>query len=298
MRYPFKDWFAVVLVLFSLSWPGERAYTQAEVTAVDTLSIEIWPDYDRAAVLVLLTGTLPADTTLPARLTIPLPANAELNAVARITDDNLMTDDVEYTVSEEEVSFVTPDSRFRVEYYVPYTAVNKQHQFDFTWLADFSVAEMNMAIQQPIAATEMQTQPATSLAQDEADGFMYHVLPATAVPAKQPYTVSVEYTMSEPLLSVEQLPPVPAVTMPTAVNTPATNTSNNWPLWLAVIGGAMIVGALVWQVVSNRQKRARPGKPVPIRPPTRAARFCHECGNPLQAGDQFCRNCGTAVKGR
>ena len=56
---------SMLLVLFVLM-PMTAGFAQEPVSAIDTLDIEIWPDYDRPSVLVLLTGTLPGDTRLPA----------------------------------------------------------------------------------------------------------------------------------------------------------------------------------------------------------------------------------------
>ncbi|MBP8950216.1 MAG: hypothetical protein KBG73_15340, partial [Candidatus Promineofilum sp.] len=70
---------------------------QTEVTQLDSLTVELWPDYDRPAMLVILTGTLPASATLPAAVTIPLPAGAEINAVARFNEVDVLVTDVEWT---------------------------------------------------------------------------------------------------------------------------------------------------------------------------------------------------------
>lgn len=298
-------WIVLLILIVGLAWPVSHIAAQTETTAVETLAIDMWPDYDRTAVLVLLTGTFPTDAQFPTTITIPLPPGADLNAVARITDDNIMTDDVTYEESVDGVTFTTPDRRFRVEYYMPYSAVGSQHQFDFTWLADFAVNEMLLAVQQPVAATNMQTQPAAAaITEDSTDGFTYHVLPGTAVPAGQDYTVNVEYTMDEPTLSVEQLPviapPVTPISAPISeVSTPESGASEgvDWAILLAVAGGVLILVAVVWQVASNRQKPKRPSKATPAHTPQPGpAKFCHQCGLPLQSGDKFCRSCGTAVK--
>ncbi|HUM70173.1 MAG TPA: hypothetical protein PLK31_15180, partial [Chloroflexota bacterium] len=189
------------LALLLLLWPGlsRPAYAQLPTTTIENLAVDLWSDYDRTAVLVLLTGTLPATTLLPTTVTIPLPPGAELHAVARITSDNVMTDDVQYTTTEDSVTFVTPDTRFRLEYYMPYTTEGAQHTFEFSWLADVAVTEIDVVVQQPAGATNLSTQPtATSISTNSRDGLTYHVLPITAVPAGQLYTVQVDYTMNQP----------------------------------------------------------------------------------------------------
>jgi len=83
-----------LLILFALMLPC-IAHTQSKVTAIDSLLIDLWPDYDRTSALVLLTGALPANTKLPATVTLPFPEKAQLNAVARIdSSDGVMKDDM------------------------------------------------------------------------------------------------------------------------------------------------------------------------------------------------------------
>ncbi len=291
--------FLLLLIFLAVARPG---YAQLEATTIENLAVDLWPDYDRPSVLVLLTGTLPDSTVLPVSVTIPLPPGATLNAVARITSENVMTDDVEYTQGEGSLTFVMPDNRFRVEYYMPYDAEGDQHTFEFDWLSDMTVTEMDVAVQQPAAAANMQTQPtAASITTNSNDGLTYHVLPITAVPAGQSYTVQVDYTMSEPTLTVEQLDTAETSSAPAT----AVNNDMNWPLLLAAVGGVLILVALVWQVASSRQKPKRPQKPTPQRtavppatPAPKTVQFCHECGSPVQPEDKFCRVCGTAVKNR
>ena len=112
----------LLLTVHCLLFTALAVNAQTETTAVQFLGVELWPDYDQPAVLVLLTGTLPPDTSLPAAVTIPLPSSSQLNAVARITADGIMVDDIEFSQQADGVRFITPDLQFRVEYYVPYVS--------------------------------------------------------------------------------------------------------------------------------------------------------------------------------
>lgn len=296
---------AVILLIVLSFGPISSAYAQSEAPAIETLAIDIWPDYDRTAVLVLMTGAFAEDVSLPAAVTIPLPPGADLNVVARITADNQMTDDVEYTQLGNDLVFTSPERRFRVEYYFPYTAVGAERQFDFTWLADMTVNQLEVAVQQPASATSLQVEPATTnIGQDPNDGLTYHILPAKPVAGGEAYAVNVTYSMAEPTLTATQTGPPLAAAPATAVGD--STDSFDWPLLLAGLGLGLILAAVVWQVASSRhnsnRKETRPSKkvnkpkPAPAAKPTKAAKFCHECGTALKAEDKFCRECGTAVK--
>lgn len=292
--------------------------TQAQTTAdtLQTMIIDFWPDYDQSNVLVLLTGTLPANTSLPAQVTIPLPEDAVVHAVARITNDGSMIDDVTYSTEGSQLQMTVPESRFRVEYYVPYTVEGDTHSFTFNWLSSTTVNEMLAAVQEPVAATNLVTQPtAVDVTESSSDGFTYHAYPDQAVPGGQPYTLSFSYTMENQQLSSQSLPaPISSGVSETAVVNPpisapeSSGPTINWILLLSVAAIVVAAVALTWVIATQRTGEAR--KPQPVRSKTSKTRpaastspkkksavgFCHECGAPLRAGDQFCRNCGTAVK--
>ena len=90
----------LLTLLLLLLFAALPVAAQTEVTQLDTLTVELWPDYDRPAMLVILTGTLPESATLPATVTIPLPAGAEINAVARFNDVDVLVTDVEWTEAD------------------------------------------------------------------------------------------------------------------------------------------------------------------------------------------------------
>lgn len=287
---------------------------QTPVNTLQTMVIDFWPDYDQSNVLVLLTGTLPADTTLPAEVVIPLPDDATINVVARVTDDSTMIDDVTYSAEDNQLRMTIPETRFRVEYYVPYGVEGDTRSFTFTWLSPTSVDEMLSAVQQPTAATNLITQPtAVNVTQSTSDGFTYHTFPDQVVPGGQPFTVGFSYTMENPQLSAENLPaPLSSGASETAVDpAPASDSAGasiNWILLLSVAAIVVAAVALTW-VIATQRMPARTRKPQPARSKASRARpapssatkkaaagFCHECGAPIGEGDQFCRNCGTAVK--
>jgi hypothetical protein len=245
-----------LLLIFLAAAPAASGAAQAPVTAIDTLDVEIWPDYDRPSVLVLLTGALPAGTTFPASVTLDLPEGARVNAVARIDSENgTMTDDI---FSSAEISdmlnFTTPDPRFRVEYYVPYTADDMQRSFDYTWPAQIPVKSFHLRVQRPAPASALRTEPAADDERKSSDGFEYHIFSARAVPAGQPFSLHVVYTMDSARLSAESIPSPGAVAPSTAQQGgPGTGTGFNWALVAMVAGGVLFIGALVWQIAARRE---------------------------------------------
>ena len=278
-----------LLILFILM-PVSAGFAQNPAGVIDKLGIDFWPDYDKPSVLVLLTGTLAEDTKFPAVVTLPLPKTARINAVARIDgSDGVMKDDiVSGTDPGGTLTFTTPDLRFRVEYYLPYTVKNNRRSFDFTWLADLYVNEFQLRVQQPRSASSLSTEPATANIVRGEDGFDYQIFPERAVPAGETFSLHVNYEMTADQLSVGHLSPPKTDAQP-------SGTGINWAFAAIVIGGLIVVVSLVWQLASRRpsprnntsadtrgEKRKRPG-------------FCHNCGEPAEEGDNFCTVCGTEL---
>ena len=285
-----------LIVLFILI-PLAAGHAQDKATAIDSLLIELLPDYDRASVLVLLTGALPADTKLPATVLVPIPETAQLNAVARIdSSDGQMKDDILSSPVPNGISFITPDLRFRVEYYFPYAANNNQRTFSFSWLASISVNEFKLKIQRPLFASQLTTEPASINVFSGEDGFTYYTFPEQAVPAGQSFSVRVDYTMSTDQLSVEHLAqPGTGVQEPGLPPTAKTGADVNWPLLAVVAGGLIIVMVFVWKIAIRRAETKRPKPHNATAKKESYSKFCSNCDNPVDTDDKFCGKCGASL---
>jgi hypothetical protein len=287
-----------ILLLYFLTMPMATGFAQNPVPVIDVLDIEIWPDYDKASVLVLLTGTLPGGTRFPASVTLPLPPAAQLNAVARIDskDGNMKDDIFSSTDPPGTLMFITPDLQFRVEYYLPYTVNKNQRSFDYTWLAAVTVNNFNLRVQRPKSAITLTTEPATANVVRSGDGFDYHTFPARAVPAGQPFSLHVDYKMTTEQLSATSLPPPnTGIQTPALPAPPSTGAGLNWALVAVAIGGLIIIGALIWQLVSRRPSpNIHHPNDSRVEKQSRAE-FCRNCGEPVDESDRFCSGCGSEL---
>jgi hypothetical protein len=287
-----------ILLIFFILMPMAVCFAQNPVSVIDSLDIEIWPDYDRASVLVLLTGTLPGDTRFPASVTLPLPEGAQLNAVARIdSKSGDMKDDIfSSTDSPGTLTFITSDLRFRVEYYLPYTVDKSQRSFDYTWLAAITVNHLQLRVQRPTSASTLNTEPGAANVVRDGAGFDYHIFPARAVPAGQPVTLHVDYKMNTAQLSAAQLTRSNAGPQNAeSAAAPGTNSGFNWALIAIIAGGLLIFGALIWQVASRRHA-ANIQKSVDSQAKKKSrAKFCRNCGAAIDNGDRFCTGCGSEL---
>ena len=292
---------SLLLLLLLVALP---VAAQTDVTQLESLTVELWPDYDRPAMLVILTGTLPESAALPATVTIPLPAGADVNAVARLNEVDVLVTDVEWSQADGEMTLTTPGRSFHVEYYSPYVSAGNEVSYGFAWTADLEIASVAAVVQQPVAATDIAIVPAPSGSVTRADGLLYHQFAARPLAAGEPFTVDVTYTVDSPVLSAPSVSP--AATPAPAATAAATDgvlgdPSPWWPLLipaaLALLVGAWYLGRRTGSGRARKPRPNRTAKPGATRPSGEgAARFCHNCGQPAQAGDVFCRKCGTRLK--
>ena len=287
-----------MLIMLFMLMPMATGFAQNPVSVIDALNIEIWPDYDKASVLVLLTGTLPGGTRFPASVTLPLPPAAQLNAVARIDskDGNMKDDIFSSTDPPGTLTFITPDFRFRVEYYLPYTINKNQRSFDYTWLAAVTVNNFQLRVQRPTSAITLNTEPATANVVRSGDGLDYHTFPARAVPAGQPFSLHVDYKMTTAQLSATSLPPPnTSIQTPALPAPPDTGPGLNWALAAVVSGGFIIIVALIWQI-ARRRPWLNIRQPIDSQVENQSrAEFCRNCGEPIDESDRFCSGCGSEV---
>lgn len=323
MNYTLKHLLFPLLLLISLV-AAAPATAQEPPSHLQSLAVELWPDYDRPAMLVLLTAELPADATLPATLTIPVPAGADIHAVASFNEAGALMSDVDYSVNNGQMTLTTPANRFRVEYYTPYEADGNDYSYVYNWMSDFDVDQITVVVQQPLAAVDFRIDPpASGTAAERGDSLTYHTLPPRSVAAGEPFTVTVNYTVEAPVLSAPTTSGTTGVSDATTAP-PVAAAGNFNPLWLLAGAGALaLIGGAWYMGRQQGQAAGRTRKPQPTRPakaksepktkkaaappaksaasakpvtPAEPARFCHNCGQRAHPDDTFCRSCGAELK--
>jgi len=293
--------FAAVVALL----PAPAPAAQDEVVFT-TLSIDIWPDYDRPGVLVIYRATLTPGVSLPTPITLRIPAAAGIpTAVAeQQADGQLIKLSFDRRVEGDsailEMTVTRPN--FQVEYYDPaITRDGAQRSFVFTWPGDYQVGDLNVSVQQPDLAQNLVTEPPAARTAPGADGLVYSTVRLGAMAAGEVAEVQVSYAKASDQLSLETMPAVesPAAT-PDSSPADSTSSDSEVQLIVVVILGVVAIASIV--VIVLRRRGSDAGAPPPVSSARRAggggakARFCTQCGAGAGSDDRFCGSCGTALR--
>ncbi len=282
-------------LLITITFPSSA---QAEI-ALDTVSVQLWPEFDQPAMLVVYDFTLPEGASLPLDVTLRIPTDATLIAVAYAPAGNLLNAPYQEPYEEGGWQLVTLTvdtvAPYHLEYYAPLTRVELQRDYVYLWAGDYAVNTFNVSVKVPVDTTEFTTDPQMKDATPEGSAQTYLEWGTSNLGADQQLPIRLTYTKTSDRLSVSDQP------LETGTVDESTqgrvSLSNYLPYILGGLGVFLIVGGGIYFWQSSK------GKPRPRRRHTSHAVddesenvYCHQCGKRAQAGDRFCRTCGTRMR--
>lgn len=307
----------VILVLLALVVGVGQGAAQ-EPTRLETLSIALWPEYDREGVLVIQRGTVSDGTSLPVTLRFRVPKSLDHLGGTAGVDAQGVFHYYQPTVQDQGdfylVSYSVPYPTFQFEYYDGGLEVDGEaRHFAFTYTAGYPVGALTLEAQVPAEAADFHTDPAGTPAEDPlGSGLPVHRWAVGTVEAGEKITWAVQYRKADDRLSAAILGlPTPGTSQYEDVD-----ASSGAPApWLLRAGAAAVALAAVglWFGVLRQRRQVPPPPPKPARkrrkkprerpaastsPAGRLALYCHQCGSPLDEDDRFCARCGTPRKGR
>lgn len=301
--------------------PAKTVTAQQTVT-LESVRVDVWPEYDQPSVLVLYNVTLAPSVSLPAALTLLIPTAAGKPHAVAMQDANRLYD-LQYTLGGAgewiEVRMTTPVPQVRIEYYDPsLTKADAARSFSFTWQSGNPVENLSVMVQQPVNASNVRFRPAIGEGQlNNEDGLTYYTLMAGAVSANTPLTLEMSYDKPDDTLTQpEQFQPAQP-SQPVDSSTPGRVTLlegfSMTPLQLVMlaVGMVLIAGGLAWYLVTARtgrraeaagagkggrhSGRKRHAAAQDEATGTDEAAFCAQCGKRAGPNDTFCRACGTRL---
>jgi len=257
---------------------------------LESLQVEIWPEYDRPAALVILKGELAGDVTLPAALSLRVPASsggpaAVAYAAARTGPLLNLPYDRSAAADFITLRFTVPERFFHVEFYDPLATGEPERSYKYLWPGDLPVAALHVVVQEPAAARGISMQPDLGQLSDGADGMRYRAAQLGPVEQGKSLAIEIRYAKSDARTSVEILKAGASLAGPPAVS--SSEERESFRLFMAAAAFALLaVGAgLVYFLWWRRRASAGGGT---------GGSFCAKCGSPLAEGDRFCAKCGAA----
>ncbi|HPH96384.1 MAG TPA: zinc ribbon domain-containing protein [Anaerolineaceae bacterium] len=303
-----RRWIAILIsISLLLAFPG-RGQAQAGLTLA-SLQVDLWPEYDRPTMLVILHLELPASLPLPQPITLRIPTAAgdPYNVATRQQDGQLYN--VEFTRTVEEkwslVSFQADAAEIQVEYYDPlFTKNGAGRAYTFQWPGDFAASAAVIDFQQPVDARDIRFSLPVNSVQQGVNGLTYHQIFLGELQQGQEVTLTLSYqkgddALTRPTAAVMASAPLDASTPGRA---PAANTIMTWVAIVLLVAAAGVVGG--WYLRAARSSRPtaaarlarRRAHPMVIEPSTDGLIFCHKCGRQAKLGDDYCRSCGTLLR--
>ena len=299
----------MVLFVLLLVLSPVQAHSQAQ-PQFSVREIDLWPEYDQPAVLVIYKIELSPNTTFPVDLALRIPVDAgEPSAVAvGESDDSLFNVDYKMDIQGQwtYIRLKTSVPVIRLEYYDPrITKDGASRHFEYTWLGDYSTDHLLVQVQQPLGATDLVISPGMEKYQPSSDGALtYYESDFSPLAVGALFELTIDYTKSTDEPSVVGLNVQPVV--PITQNTPGRVTWLSMPLIIVLGFGLVLVvsGGLLYSRSRGREMS------LPTRKRRKAIReatgldtpaeetvvYCHQCGKRANPDDRFCRVCGTRLR--
>jgi hypothetical protein len=266
-----------------------------------SLSIEIWPEYDRPAALVILRGAIAEGVKLPAAVTLRLPAASGGPAAVAYSvtaDGNLLNLKHERATAGEfiAVKFETPERFFHVEFYEPIATTLPARSFRYVWPGDSAIERLTLVVQEPVSASEISVEPKLENASTGNDGLRYRAAELGALEAGKSLPITVRYNKADARPSAENLktkagslPAVATASTAAPVVAPvAAAASGGLPDWALPLAGMALFGLMGAVLILwwwRRESRAA----------IATGMTCAKCGAAQAPGNRFCGKCGAKV---
>ncbi len=294
------------LLLVSLFLTLAPAASAQGGVRAESLTVSLWPEFDRPDVLIIYKLILPTDQPLPAAVSLRVPADAPTLTAVAYRDDSgqLLNADYERVDGAEVDTVViqSPGREVQIEYYASLGSQGDQRDFAYAWPGGVAAEAFWFEVQQPFGADSMEVTPAASTRTSDPRGLVYHNVAIGPIGAEDRPEVSFNYRKTTPELSAEVGAP-PALATPEVEIGGGLDLSRAVPYLLLVGGIGLIAAGVVYFLRSRKEERRprprhRPSTPRPGADQEVDASpvFCHNCGAQATASDRFCRRCGTALR--
>ncbi|HEY7819075.1 MAG TPA: zinc ribbon domain-containing protein [Vicinamibacteria bacterium] len=264
-------------------------------TVFEEMTIDLWPEYDRPATLVMYRFRVSAGAASSPEIAVPLPRDIEEVHAVAWKDEKGSLFDADFTrrvEGEREFLVTRLGSRDgQLEFYRPIQIDGRRRSFRFEWPGGAEIQALSFQIQRPARASGFRVLPAPRRQWDGENGLRYALV-----------ELGPQSTSGRPSIEIEYEKETDALTAPASTSAPPAPKGESppepeepFPVWLAAafgVGGGALLFFLLHAALRNR------GPEMPVEKPRRKGAkpiFCHECGTEGERTDSFCRKCGTRL---
>ncbi len=287
----------LAIFIASLLLVPTLSYAQSDVV-IDEMSIQFWPEYDRADMLVMYSIILEEDASLPANVTIRVPADADINAVAKLSEGQMLNVPYDTPIRDGdwvEITLVIDEMvPYRVEYYIAMEKDGETRNYSLEWENGYNINRLLVEFQQPPNATNLVAEPTFTNQTPVQEGMIYHTSVRQNFAAGETFSLNLSYDKANDDLTVSSMP-VEVGGAPEN-EAPPFSLSDSLPSILVGTGVLLIIGGLLYFFLAGRSEIASPRKRKRSKGGGEA-KYCHECGSRASGNDKFCRSCGVKLRG-
>lgn len=282
----------LTLTLMPAVAAGPPGAATRNATRLESMQIEIWPEYDRPAALVILRAEVGSDIGLPAAVSLRIPASSGGPAAVAYTTAKKgqllnLTHERSDAAGFITLHFSVPTRFFQVEFYDRLVTGTSERTYKYLWPGDLPVSWLDLVLQEPAGASNISAKPELGDKSTGSDGLLYRAAQLGPFEQGKPLPIEIRYTKSDPRTSVELLKlSAPAANIP--ASTPPLTKSNSW-LIPALVSAVLLIAASAAAYFFWWRRRQR------SLAAAGSAGFCSKCRNRISAGDRFCAGCGTPL---
>lgn len=297
MHGSFHRWLFLPLLLTLLLVPF---YVHAQNgIKIDTLNVQLWPEFDQPSMLVIYDFNLTKDASLPVNIDFRIPSDATLIAVAYAPSGSLLNVPYQEPVEQDgwQVVTFTIDTLavYHIEYYAPLVRNDTQREYQYVWPGDFAVGTLTVSLKVPVDTIDYSTEPQMKAMAPADNGQTVLEWSSSNLEAGKEVPIKLTYTKPSDRLSISDQPLETGVINDSTAGRISLN--NYLPYILGGLGILLIAtgGLYFWQASKGKRgprqrhtarEEESPGGEI----------YCHQCGKRAQPTDRFCRTCGTRLR--
>ncbi len=266
-----------------------------------SLTVALWPEYDRPEVLVIYQAELAPEVSLPATVSIEVPASVQqMHAVAYLNEDanaliSLDAFRLEATSQGKRLTLTTPVRRFHAEYYADGLLIREgdMRAIHFVFTATTTITSFRFEVQQPLGALDFVSDPIHVSMEQRGDGLFYMRYPVESLTVGTSRSLRVSYRRTTDIPSFDAMHKA-SETLSNSPVSAAANPELPWG-WGIALTGSFFLGAGLGYFMRDRLHRKCPEN-VPrtgLLGRKLAAHYCYRCGARLYPEALYCHSCGT-----